>query len=159
MALNKEFNFVYSQWFGIHFYWLAHKPQNRNWSRVSWNFIKFEMKMGVWKRGKQAIIEAGISKKHWKERSRVRQLVYTAYVCTPTFIGIRMILDMCTLTRTFIIFPYDFLKFYFSGSYNFILFKNLLLYIWPLIYLFVLVRDWFFTVYIHVKETLFFNFS
>ena len=47
----------------------------------------------------------------------------------------------------------------FSGSYNFILFKNFLLYIWPLIYLFVLGRDRLLTVYICLKEALFFNFS
>ena len=47
----------------------------------------------------------------------------------------------------------------FSGSSMFLLFKNLLLYIWPLIYLFVIERDTFFTVYIYFKETLFFNFS
>ena len=27
---------------------------------------------------------------------------YIAYVCTPNFIGVRIILDMCTLTRTLI---------------------------------------------------------
>ena len=37
-------------------------------------------------------------------------------------------------------------------------FKNLMLYIWSLIYLFVLGRDRFFTVYVCFKETLFFNF-
>ena len=37
--------------------------------------------------------------------------------------------------------------------------KNLLLCIWPLIYLFVLGRDIFFTVYICFKETLFFYIS
>ena len=42
-----------------------------------------------------------------------------------------------------------------SGSYNF-LFKNLLIWIWPSIYLFVLGRDRFCTVYICFKETLFF---
>ena len=46
-----------------------------------------------------------------------------------------------------------------SVSYNFILFKNLMVYIWPLIYLFVLGRDRFFTVSICFKETLFSNFS
>ena len=54
-------------------------------------------------------------------------------------------------------FPYDFLNI--SGSYNFIPFKNLLLYISSLIYLFVLGRDSFCTVYIYFKETIFFNFS
>ena len=54
-------------------------------------------------------------------------------------------------------FPYDFLKFSkFSGSWNFILLKKLLLYIWPL---FVLGRDRFFTLYICFKETLLFDFS
>ena len=43
------------------------KPQIPNWCRVSWNFIKFEIKKGVWKRGKQTIIEAGFPKKHWRE--------------------------------------------------------------------------------------------
>ena len=52
---------------------------------------------------------------------------------------------------------YDFLKFSkFSGSHNFVLLKNLLLYIWPLVYLLVLGRDRFFTAYICFKETLFF---
>ena len=40
-------------------------------------------------------------------------------------------------------FPYDFQNF--SGSYNFITFKNLLLYISPLIYLLVSGKDRFFT--------------
>ena len=36
--------------------------------------------------------------------------MYVAYVRTPIFIGVLMILDMCTLTaRSF--FPYDFSKF------------------------------------------------
>ena len=39
------------------------------------------------------------------------------------------------------------------------MFKNLLLYIWPLIYLFVLGNNRFFTTYICFKETLFSNFS
>ena len=63
-----------------------------------------------------------------------------------------MILGMRTLTSTFI-FPYDFLKF--SGSYNFILFKNLLLYISPVIYWFALGRDRFFTVYRFLKTPYF----
>ena len=41
---------------------------------------------------------------------RVRQLAYIAYVRTSTFIEVRMILDMRTLTRT-LIFSHDFLKF------------------------------------------------
>ena len=52
---------------------------------------------------------------------RDRQLAYVVYVCMPTFIGIRMILDMRMLTRT-LIFKFS------KVSYNFTLFKNLLLY-------------------------------
>ena len=49
---------------------------------------------------------------------------YVAYVCTPTFIGVRMILDMGTLTRT-LNFPLSFFTvFKFSGSHNFILSKT-----------------------------------
>ena len=33
------------------------------------------------------------------------------FVRTPTFIGVRIILDMCTWTHMLIFFPYDFLKF------------------------------------------------
>ena len=62
MALNKEFRMIYSHWFGIRYIWLSHKLQNPNRSGVSWNIKKFEMKKGVWKRVKQAIIEAGFSK-------------------------------------------------------------------------------------------------
>ena len=36
------------------------------------------------------------------ERGRVGQLTYVAYARTPNFIGIRMILDMSTLTCTLI---------------------------------------------------------
>ena len=43
-------------------------------------------------------------------QSRVQHLVYVAYVCTATFINVRMILDMYMLTHT-LIFPYGFLKF------------------------------------------------
>ena len=87
----------------------------------------------------------------------VRQLGYVAYVRTPTFIGVRMILDMFTLTGI-LIFSLWFFKVF--KVFNFILFKNLLLYIWPLIYLLlVLGRDRFFTVYIWFKETIFFSFS
>ena len=35
---------------------------------------------------------------------RVQQFAYAAYICMATFIGVCMILDMCTLTHTFI-FP------------------------------------------------------
>ena len=57
-------------------------------------------------------------------------------------------------------FPIIFKSFQnFSDSYNFILFKNSLLYLWSLIYLFVLGRDRIFTVCIYFEEALFFNFS
>ena len=46
-----------------------------------------------------------------------------------------------------------------SGSYNFLLFKNLMLYIRTSINFFALWRDRFFTVYISFQETLFSNFS
>ena len=64
-----------------------------------------------------------------------------------------------TYTHFFLmIYFYFFLSFQdFSGFFNFILLKNLLLYLWPLIYLFVLGTAKFFTVYICFKETLFFN--
>ena len=53
-----------------------------------------------------------------------------------------MILGMLTLRRTLIFFPMIFLSFQnFSCCYNFLLFKNLLLYICFLIYLFVLVSS------------------
>ena len=48
---------------------------------------------------------------------RVQQLAYIAYIFTPTFIDVCMIFDM----STFQIFQS------LSGSYNFMLFKNLLL--------------------------------
>ena len=50
-----------------------------------------------------------------------------------TFISIRMILDMHTLTRTLIFLLWYFKVFKnFPDSFNFILFKNLLLYVWLL---------------------------
>ena len=55
-------NYRWCHWCGIHYIWLPHKPRNPNWSGVGRNFIKFEIQKGVWKRGKQAIIEAGFSK-------------------------------------------------------------------------------------------------
>ena len=91
---------------------------------------------------------------------RVQQLAYVAYIHMPIFIGIHMIWDMHTMTCTVIFSLCLFEGFKkFSGSYNFILFKNLLLYNRPLIYLFALRRNKFFTVYICFKETLFLNFS
>ena len=88
---------------------------------------------------------------------RVPQFAYVVYVRMRTIIGVCMILYMRTLTRTVI-----FSSWFFKVFKNFLVliilycFKNLLLYIWPLIYLFVLGRDRFFTVYICFKETLFF---
>ena len=89
-------------------------------------------------------------------------MAFVVYVRTPNFI------DICTISD---FFPMIFF-FKFCGSFNFILFKHLLLYIRPLIYLFDLGRDRFFTVCICFKETcfsynqyfslpqtLFFNFS
>ena len=87
-------------------------------------------------------------------QSNIQQLVYLAYVHTP---GVCMILDMHALTCTLIFFPMIFLKF--SKFFWFWFFKNLMLYICPLIYLFVLERDRFFTLYICFQGTLFFNFS
>ena len=59
---------------------------------------------------------------------RVQQLVYVMYIRTPTFISTRLILDMHMQTHT-LIFSQFFKVFKISGSYNFILFKNLLLHI------------------------------
>ena len=81
---------------------------------------------------------------------RVRHLAYIKYVRTPTFIII--VLDMRTLACMLIFFFIIFKIFQnLSGSCNFILFKNFIL--------FFLGRDRFFIVYICCKETLFFNLS
>ena len=107
---------------------------------------------------------------------------YVAYACTP-FIGVRMILDMRLLTRTLIFFPTIFkvfkiflvliilncLKTYcYIFDFKFIclsleetyslLFKSLLLFIRLLVYLFVLGRDIFFTVYICFLKKTYFSF-
>ena len=88
------------------------------------------------------------------------KLPYFGYVRVSTFIDLCIILDMLALTRRLIFFPMIFLNFQrFSGSYNFILVEPLLLYTWPLVYLLVLGKEKFFTVYICFKETFFFNFS
>ena len=88
------------------------------------------------------------------------KLPYVGYVRASTFIGLCIILDMRALTCRLIFFPMIFLNFQkFSGSYNSILVEPLLLYTWPLVYLFVLGKEKFFTVYICFKETFFFNFS
>ena len=107
----------------------------------------------------------------------------TIGVHTPNFIGVRMSLDMRTLSRTLIcslwvfkvhkiflvliilycleaycyIFDFKFTCLSLEEIYS-LLFKSLLLYIWLLGYLFVLERDIFFTVYICFKENLFFNY-
>ena len=73
-----------------------------------------------------------------------------------TIIGICMILDVYMLTCR-VIFTDDFLKFpkFFWFFLYFVMFKNLLVYIWPLINFFVLRRDRFFTVYICFKKPCF----
>ena len=65
-------------------------------------------------------------------KDSVRQLAYVAYVLTPNFISVYMI---CPDFPWFLhsLFPMICYSFqFFSGSYNFILFQNLLLYIWLL---------------------------
>ena len=62
MVSNKEFHLIYSHEFVIYYIWIAHKSQNPNWSGATWNFIKFEIKKEVRKRGKQPLREAGFSK-------------------------------------------------------------------------------------------------
>ena len=85
--------------------------------------------------------------------SRINVLVY---VFTPTFSDVCMILDMVMLTCMLIFSLYFFKVFkIFQSSHDLILFKNLVLYIWSLIYLFVLGRDRFFTAYICFKEPIF----
>ena len=85
-------------------------------------------------------------------QGRVQQLAYLTYICMPDF-G-HTYVD--TYTKSF---PNNFQSFQnFFGSYNVImLFKNLLLYILPLTYLFVLGRDSFFAFYVSSTETLFFQ--
>ena len=88
---------------------------------------------------------------------RVRQLAYVAYAplisLAYAWLWTHIRWHACPF------FSYDCWKLsYFSGSYNFILFKNPLLHIWPLIYLFVVGRDIFFTAYIYFKEISFFSF-
>ena len=86
---------------------------------------------------------------------RVRKLVYVAFIRTPNFIGVHMNLNMSTLTRT-LIFSLWFLNRFFLVLMLYCL--KTYCYIYDL-YLFVLGRDRFFTVYICFKESLFFNFS
>ena len=93
--------------------------------------------------------------------NRVRQLSYIVCIYIPTFIGVHMILDMCTLTYTLIFSPWFFKAFK-------IFLVLIILYgvkaycyrfdfIWLWIYLFVLGRERFFTVYICFKESIFSN--
>ena len=75
------------------------------------------------------------------------------YICTPTFIGVCIILDMHMLT-CLLILPYDLM---FSKNFWFLQFYSLKTYSYRFdLYLFVFGRDRFFTVYICFKETLFF---
>ena len=72
--------------------------------------------------------------------------------------GVNKILDMRKLTLT-LIFMLWFIKvfqFFLVPLFWFWFFENLMLHTWPLIYLFILGRDRFFTVYICFKELLFF---
>ena len=84
------------------------------------------------------------------------KLAYVGYVRAPIFIDLCINLDMGALTRRLIFFPMIFLSFQkLSGSYNFIPVEPLLLYVWPLSYLFLLGRERFFTVYICFKKPFF----
>ena len=64
--------------------------------------------------------------------NRVSQLAYLAFACTPNFIGVRMNLDMCPLTLM-LIFSLWLFKVFKKFFLVLVLFKNLLVYIWPLI--------------------------
>ena len=79
------------------------------------------------------------------------QSVFDSWCTSLTYV--HLVLLAYAWFWTCVFFSYDFLKF--SGSYNFILFKGLLLYIWTFIYLFALEGDIFFTVYICIcfRET------
>ena len=88
------------------------------------------------------------------------KLPYVGYVRASTFIGLCIILDMRALTRRLIFFPMIFLNFQkFSGSYNFILVEPLLLYTWPLVYLFVLEKKNSLLFIFALKKPFFVNFS
>ena len=88
----------------------------------------------------------------------VQQLAYVTYICVPTFIGVRMVLDMRTLTLTLIYFLWFFRVFKIVLIFIILYCLKTYCYIFDL-YLFVLGRDTFFIVHICFKETLFFNFS
>ena len=60
--MNKEFHMIYSHKFGICYIWLAHKATKSQLEWSQWKYYKIWNKKGVWKRGKQAIIEAEFSK-------------------------------------------------------------------------------------------------
>ena len=95
-------------------------------SQLEWSQLKFYKvwnKKGSVKKRKTSNNRSRVFKIALEGGSRVCQLAYAAYVHMPTFTGVRMILDMVIWTRTLIFFPYDFLKIYFSGRYNFMLFK------------------------------------
>ena len=66
---------------------------------------------------------------------RVQQLAYITYICTTTFIGVCMILEMHTWTCTLIFSLWFFkvLRIFLVLLFWFWLFKNLMLDIWPLI--------------------------
>ena len=106
------------------------------------------------------ILPADKCKSFLQDDSRVRQFVCTVYICMATFIDIHMILDVCTLTSR-LIFSLWFLKVFkiFLSIILYCLKTYCYNYIWPLILMFVLKRERFYTVYIYFKETLFFNFS
>ena len=82
----------------------------------------------------------------------VQHLAYVVYTCMSNFIGFHMIYN------TFSVWFFKLFKFFLVLLILYCL-KTYLIYIWPLIYLFVLGRDRLFTAYICFKETLFFNFS
>ena len=88
----------------------------------------------------------------------VQQLAYVTYICVPTFIGVRMVLDMRTLTLTLIYFLWFYRVFKIVLIFIILYCLKTYCYIFDL-YLFVLGRDTFFIVHICFKETLFFNFS
>ena len=85
-------------------------------SESNYNTTKFftEQLLAVEMRKTQVIMNKpvylGLSILELSKTVRVRQLAYVAYICTSTFIGVRVILDMHTLTRM-LVFLHDFLKF------------------------------------------------
>ena len=111
------------------------------WLLILWLFVWFNLQL--------SLLKISISAKSktnfhfcipWI--GKAQQLMYVAYIHMPTFIAICMILDMHTLTRTLI---FKVFKIFLFLLFWFWFCKNLMLYIWPLIYLFLLGRDIFFT--------------